>query len=156
MKARHKWTPMRRGGYLKNQAPSEKFIQTVIERMGCSREEAIKAIDEQNSGEVWLNDIYQVAVHRWSLDWIQLNIRRRDGGPILRDWRHFQRIKNEVVGEQHEACEIYPAESRLVDTANKFHLWVHADPTFSFPFGWQEREVSYESGDTHGTRQRAR
>lgn len=155
MKPRHKWTPMRKGGYIKNAEPSENMIKLVIERMGVTRDEAIKTIAEQNSGDVWLNDLYQVAVYRWSLDWIQLNIRRRDGGPILRDWRHFQRIKNEIIGEEHEGVELYPAESRLVDTANKFHLFVHTDPNFRFPFGWREREVAYEPGDTPGTRQRA-
>jgi len=29
-----------------------------------------------------------------------------------------------IVGEEHEAFEVYPAESRLVDTANQYHLWV--------------------------------
>jgi hypothetical protein len=152
-KARHKWTPLQRGSF-DAAPPSEELIGIAMQKLGCDRQEAIAAIEKQNSGEVWRNDIYQVMVYRWSEDWWQLNIRRRDGGPILRDWRHFQRIKNEIVGEEHEAVELYPAESRLVDTANKFHLFVHSDMKFRFPFGWNEREVSYESGASPGTRQR--
>jgi hypothetical protein len=39
------------------------------------------------------------------------------------DWRDFQCIKNELVGEEQMMLEIYPPESRLVDMANQFHLW---------------------------------
>src|ERR1043165_2191444 len=40
------------------------------------------------------------------------------------DWRDYQRIKNELVGPEAEGVELYPAESRLVDTSNQFHLYV--------------------------------
>lgn len=40
------------------------------------------------------------------------------------DWRDLQRIKNELVGPEREAVELYPAESRVVDTSNEYHLWV--------------------------------
>jgi hypothetical protein len=53
---------------------------------------------------------------------VHLSIKRFDRGPV-RDWRHLQQIKNEVVGPEAEAFEIFPAESRLVDTANQYHLW---------------------------------
>jgi hypothetical protein len=43
---------------------------------------------------------------------------------VRHDWREFQRIKTEVAGGEREACELYPAESRLVDRANEYHLWV--------------------------------
>jgi hypothetical protein len=139
-------------GYMPKGAPlPEGLIELTMQKLGCDRERAIAIVDEQNSGEVWLNDLYQVAVMAWGKDWIQLNIRRRDGGPILRDWRHFQQIKNEIVGAEHEAVELYPAESRLVDTANKFHLFVARDPTFRFPFGWRAREVDYVGGTAPDT-----
>jgi hypothetical protein len=37
--------------------------------------------------------------------------------------------------------ELFPAESRLVDTANQYHLWVMADAEYRFPFGYQRRLV---------------
>jgi hypothetical protein len=37
---------------------------------------------------------------------------------VVRDWRHLQWIKNDVLGENVEAFEIFPAERRLVDTIN--------------------------------------
>lgn len=68
-----------------------------------------------------------------------------------RDWRHFQRIKNELIGTEEEAVEIYPAESRLVDISNEWHLWCWKG--FRFPFGFDERWVS-EGGYDVGGRQR--
>lgn len=46
---------------------------------------------------------------------------------VRHDWREMQRVKNELCGPEWEGIELYPAESRLVDTANQYHLWV-------FPF----------------------
>ena len=40
-----------------------------------------------------------------------------------RDWREFQRIKNELYGDEAEAVELYPAESRVQDPSNAFFLW---------------------------------
>lgn len=71
--------------------------------------------------------------------YVHLTIRSRDGSPV-HDWRDFQRIKNELVGEEAEAVELYPAESRLVDTANHYHLWAFTQ--YRFPLGMAQRETS--------------
>ena len=70
----------------------------------------------------------------------------------LHDWRDLQRIKNELIGRDREAVELYPAEARLVDTSNQYHLFVlPADA--SWPFGYGERDVS-EGGAMGANRQR--
>ena len=107
--------------------------------------------------EIWLNSHYQVCLKRipappdWPCDMIHLSIKRLDKHPI-HDWRHFQWIKNELVGEENEAVEIYPAESRLVDTSNQYHLWVFFDPNVRIPFGFKERAIWL--GGTYGSKQR--
>lgn len=53
------------------------------------------------------------------------------------DWREMQRVKNELAGPDWEAVELYPAESRVVDQANQYHLWCFA---FRLPFGFDEGE----------------
>jgi hypothetical protein len=58
-----------------------------------------------------------------------------------RDWRQFQSIKNEVCGFEREAVELYPAESRMVDESNAYHLFV-APEGQRFPFGSDERSVA--------------
>lgn len=121
-----------------------------------SREEALKLLDdEQAKAEVWVNDLYQVSVTAWGNGMLQINIRRRDGS-MFKDWRHFQQIKNEVAGPEREAFELYPAESRKVDTCNKWHLWVLPDGVKMEGIGWQERDVQYvENKHVPGLRQRA-
>ena len=52
------------------------------------------------------------------VDHAQISYHRHDRAPI-RDWRIGQRIKNEVLGPEWEAVELYPADSRLVDTSNE-------------------------------------
>jgi hypothetical protein len=63
----------------------------------------------------------------------------------LIDWRHKQYIKNQLAGPEEEAVEIFPAESRLIDGANQFHLWgAFGSPV---PHGWTEgRDVSEVDG----------
>lgn len=45
-----------------------------------------------------------------------------DGQP-RHDWRDFQNIKNDLVGVDWEAIELYPAESRKMDPSNYYMLW---------------------------------
>lgn len=89
---------------------------------------------------IYKNDQYQVAVYEDG-DFIHLSIRRLDRQPI-RDWRDMQEIKNQIVGPENEGVELYPAESRLVDAANQYHMFVLKDPAVQFPFGFNERYVS--------------
>lgn len=66
--------------------------------------------------------------------------RLRRKAPV-HDWRHLQAVKNLIIGPEHEGFEVYPAEARLVDTANQYHLWVFLDPKVRLPVGFGEREV---------------
>lgn len=50
--------------------------------------------------------------------------------------------------------ELYPAESRLVDTANQYHLYVVDSKAFRFGFGFQSRAVR-EAGHDGKWKQRA-
>jgi hypothetical protein len=114
-------------------------------------DEVFAAVQSEGS-EIWANDLYQVHVIRWPArppiphPVVQLSIRRLDR-QAARDWRHFQQIKNDLVGPECEAIELYPAESRLVDTATQFHLWCVNDPYWRFPLGYDSgRVVSGEAG----------
>ena len=89
--------------------------------------------------QVFLNNLYRVQVRREPTV-VHLSIARLDGEPC-KNWRHFQQIKNEIVGPEFEAVELFPAESRLVDMDNEYHLWVNVSPTFRYPFGYERRHV---------------
>lgn len=77
--------------------------------------------------ELWSNDTYEVFVsymeeHDPESGW-HLSIKRYDRAPV-RNWRHFQQMKNEICGEHAEGLELFPGEHRLADNANQYHLWV--------------------------------
>lgn len=93
------------------------------------------AIAKMTSLQIFENEIYSVQV-RDNHPFIQLTIERRDLQPC-RDWKHLQQIKNELIGPEHEAVELFPAESRLIDAGNQYHMWVHSDPTYRFSVGWK-------------------
>lgn len=82
---------------------------------------------------VFGNDIYQATVLDRDDGWSYISFKRHDRSAI-RDWRHFQAIKNECCGAEREAVELFPAESRLIDESNQYHLWV-APAGVVLPFG---------------------
>lgn len=150
------WVPLRRATLipLSEHQVDEQVRHACLMAPGLDPEEVKRLVGEiaQESAEVWKNDRYQVHVIPWpalkingrSHPIVQLSIRRLDRGPA-RDWRDFQTIKNELLGSDVEAIELYPAESRLIDTANQFHLWCVIDPLFRFPFGYTGRMVTSEN-----------
>ena len=126
-----RWQPMRNGVW---QGDPDDPLQKLIE-------------SEPGFVGVFINNLYQVTYRDVKTEdngepatiaW--LCIRRLDSEPI-HDWRHLQQIKNDLCGKEREALEIYPAESRLVDTSNQYHLWVLPEGV-RLPFGYLEREVS--------------
>lgn len=113
--------------------PWTKFEQAVM-----PKDDALHA---EGFTEVWKNSRYQVWIRRpshWPGELIHLSIKRNDRNP-MHDWRDLQRIKNEILGKEEEAVELYPAESRLVDAANQYHLWCFKGQRA--PFGYEVRAV---------------
>ena len=102
-----------------------------------------KAVQRMTAVMIYQNDVYHVEV-KHAPPFIHLDIRRRDG-KTCNEWQDFQRIKNELVGPEHEALQLFPAESRLVDTGNEYHLWVCSDTHSRFQFGFKDRFVLGET-----------
>jgi hypothetical protein len=159
MKSKVRWVPLQPANLIKKLTKQD--VEDAMAAMPDKTYEEVEKLLEQEvwGVEYWVNDLYQVAKRVLKQDgvpigMVQLNIRRRDGKPIFRDWRHFQWIKNQLIGEECEAVEIYPAESRLVDTSNKYHLWCFTDPTYRLPFGMQTRDVIDSISKKPGHRQR--
>ena len=100
---------------------------------------AIRVLESMKGASVWLNDTYEVEIrpHRPDPEWpamLHLSIKRIDK-EWIHDWRELQEIKNQLVGPENEAVELYPAESRVIDGANQYHLWVMKNPKVRLPFG---------------------
>jgi hypothetical protein len=79
--------------------------------------------------EEWGNALYGVTIRRFECGWpfgdgpwAQIGIYCHDGQP-RHDWRDMQHIKNDVLGDEWEAVELFPAESRLIDPSNYYTLY---------------------------------
>lgn len=122
---------------------------------------AHKRTDQRIPTEVWANDIYEVFKTPQDEGIFHLSIKRFDRAAV-HNWRHLQQIKNEVCGNEFEAMELYPRESRLADNANQYHLWVApegADIPVGFPTGMvliREDEVDMWNRSDHRGRQEPR
>lgn len=128
---------------LPDEAGREKQIQDII-ALGFTREEALQTLKRAEEAKLVKSSEYQVAIYDaengFGMPMIHLSIKRIDKQPI-HDWRVLQQIKNALMGEEFEAMELYPAESRLVDSANQYHLWCIDDPKARFPLGFTSRLV---------------
>jgi hypothetical protein len=72
--------------------------------------------------------------------WVTLSIKRNDRKAEC-DWRIFMRIKNEIVGPEREAFQLFPCMERVVDTANQYFLFV-VPKGYVIQAGQMEQEVS--------------
>ncbi|MFA4971545.1 MAG: hypothetical protein WC683_02950 [bacterium] len=93
----------------------------------------------RNVEAVFKNNVYVVQIVYHVTEWgtvERLMIRRNDEAPV-RSWQELQRVKNEIVGEDRVAIEVFPAQAELVDHANLYHLWV-LPKGFTLPFGMKE------------------
>lgn len=138
-----KWTPFVKVGRVLRPTQSELEAQAKALNVPlCAVVSANERICKEDT--MYQNNIYNVMVNTSSADvspdWpemIHLSIRRVDRARVGKErYRDFMRIRDELVGDQHEAVELYPARVREIDTVNQYHLWVMKDRRNSFPFGW--------------------
>lgn len=141
------WTDFQKSHYHEGQLNA---LRKNLKDQGMPDEKIEAHLQRLKEETVYLNNRYQVVVEEMEPKedvnfppMIHLSIKRRDKRQIEPDshWRDLQRIKNELIGEEYEAVELYPAESRKVDTSNQYHLWVVHNRTFQFPWGFQKRMV---------------
>lgn len=77
----------------------------------------------EDKAVIYQDDQYAVAVYEPDdSGFTCLTVQRIDRQPA-RDWRDLQRIKTDLIGAEREAYEVFPAESRVVDTTNTTWLW---------------------------------
>lgn len=144
------WSPLQRARLVQLSPQRIADIVAVAERFGGSAEDVRHLLAEADSAELWINNRYQVMLRHFpEKRAAYLSIKRIDQAEA-RSWRDIQRIKDELLGPDCEAVELFPAQGRLVDTANQYHLWGSTDPAFRFPFGFTHRAVSDDIGMGEG------
>jgi hypothetical protein len=95
---------------------------------------------------IWGNTLVSAGVYDVKEGVKHISYHRRDRAPV-RDWRIGQRIKNQLAGPEWEAVELYPAESRVVDTSNEYHLFAF-DGDLPFGFSYEERGTQDQIDET--------
>ncbi len=68
------------------------------------------------------NNEYMVLLNKPGYEIEHLRITRTDNEPI-RNWSDMQQIKNDLLGKETIAIEIFPKDSDLIDYSNTYHLW---------------------------------
>jgi hypothetical protein len=129
------WQPLAKAVQYPPTAERIAAIRLEAERRGGDPDVAEQMVREVR--EVWQNGLYTVIVTRHATEgWVDcLSIRRNDREADPFPWRHLQRIKSQLAGEGAEAMELFPAESRLMDTANQRWLWCFP-PGYTIPAGF--------------------
>ncbi len=103
----------------------------IVSATGCSDDDAKSRVKWLKSQKVWANNLYQINVVYHPGNRAHIMIRRLDRQPI-HNWGHFQEIKNQILGRECEAVEVYPKESGLIDAKNHYHLWGFTTPQRGF------------------------
>jgi hypothetical protein len=125
------------------------MCERLARQIGKSAEQIAPLLRDSLAAETWMNSRYVVQIRRPvdkpsdQIGIIHLSIKRIDQQPVGPEhFRDFQRIKDELIGPDHEAVELYPMQSRLVDTANQYHLWCIDTPNTRWEFGFTEGMVT--------------
>lgn len=123
------------------------IIDTMRVDKTLDRASATAIVDDLSNDLIYLNSRYQVNCRKYRSrngfpDIVHLSIKRIDKERVGPErYRDFIRIKNELLGPDFEAVEIYPAFNDEVDTANQYHLWVFFERCFRLPFGWHGQRL---------------
>lgn len=110
---RKRWQPLEMG------PPDRAYM---ARREQAMRDAGIDPDTQEPLLAVAINDTYQVVVTRAASGLRHLSIHRHDR-KAMRDWRHLQQIKSEVLGPASFAVEMFPPDDLVFDTSNEYHLW---------------------------------
>lgn len=136
---------MKRGTFVRAELdlPSRKVFVRRLMAEGMTKKQAQFQYRKLKQDEIWVSKALDVQVnldknppHGFPGECWHLSIKHLDKRP-LHDWRILQEVKNQLVGRECEAIELYPAEARVVDTSNQYHLFAFPDPEIRIPCGWQ-------------------
>jgi len=136
--ARQSWDPIKIGTV----NPADRVYRKFIESDGREHFYNYRTKQRAVSIVAFYNRLYNGTALEFEDGSMHIDFKRNDRAAV-RDWRHFQAIKNSVAGPEREAIEIFPPESALMDAANQYHLWVLPEGQWS-PLGFEAREVGGE------------
>lgn len=133
---------------LKQIHPTYPTVQELQQQFGVSYSEACQYLATMRAQTIFRDMDHQVTLSPPMFfpnfpALAKMSVSRLDRKPVD-GWDTLQAIKNEIIGAEFEAVEVFPAESRLVNMGNERHLWVFLDENYRLPFGWTKRMVNGE------------
>lgn len=99
---------------------------------------------------VWRNGVFVVLFREVRTAWGPVvHLAVRTVGNNVVEWAEKQRIKDELMGPERLAVEVFPPRSDLVDEADMYHVWVlPVGMTLPFSIGYGDGSRSTERGTT--------
>ena len=122
---------------------SKGFAKDTWQEMPQSQIEFKKSLAQEfgissvNCKRFFHNTHYYVMCFEQKTEWgtvDHLMVADHKGRKINDHWQFLQRVKNEIMGKERLAIEVYPPSSELVNQVNAYHLWVLPEG-FKLPFG---------------------
>lgn len=126
---------------------SEEQIASTM-NLGMSRESAVLALRRNARDTFFRNSRYEVQIGEHFNPLSPIFVRLK--APLFRvtirplhlyppgteRYTDFMRIKDELIGAEHEAVEVYPRRSAELDVENAYHLWTMQDELSRFPISF--------------------
>ena len=142
------WDPMVRSPEWYMRECNDQVTKTIREKFPeLTEEEIVEAGPRLWNNEQWGNDRYTAHVKyqdsRGKDGYLEIGIHNHKRTTIM-PWSHVQQIKNEICGAEREAVMIYPAESRLLDTANEY--WIYVYPVGEGPMREDGKLLGFNQG----------
>jgi len=78
----------------------EYTVEELMKKFEVSREDAEQYKERMKDEKVFMNNLYQVNIIEYP-ELFHVSVKRLDKHPV-HDWRHLQRIKNELIGKENE------------------------------------------------------
>lgn len=123
--------------------------------VAAARDNPVMAGELAKPREMASNHLYTATVYRNEDGVINCLSVKRNNKRAVSDWRHLQQIKNELAGRDVEAIQLFPAQDRVVDTANQVWLFCFP-PGVRLPVGFPEGAIGGpDEAVTVGASQRA-
>ena len=92
------------------------------------------------SGEDWYGgEVSWIGISQLE-GWFRLRVWSRQSG-FRAQWAEVQRIKNELVGPEHEGVEVFGDRANPVRNDGRVEVWVRGTSGERFPFGYEKRWV---------------
>ena len=98
--------------------PTPEYLSRLADAM---HEQGVENPEGEAPIAIGWNNLYSVVVRRGANGLRHLSIHRHDRR-AMRDWRHLQQIKSEILGTEATAVEVFPPDSKIFDTSNEYQL----------------------------------